>query len=322
MTNTETGLRSAAPTAAHAHVPSVRSADEIAHPHAHAQTRERAHLRNAEGALALAQLRRVRWMVRVILLGALVASGWANALAAQDNTASQVIHALPVVALWCAVEIISRVPVVERKHRVLRNLATGAIGLLGAWVSYWHMVAVAYKYGERNGSQYVLAFIIDGLVVVASVSLVALAQHVRTRAQAAQRVEDAHAQTELVAQLRTQLEDAQRAAQRSAQDAAQAQTERDRAHAATQDAQTRAESAQAQIERMRTRRTAQRTASGPRTSENARKEIVRNAATAGASVPEILLNWDAATMGEKPARRTVEEWTKDLRNVTRRGAGA
>jgi hypothetical protein len=54
----------------------------------------------------------------------------------------------------------------------LRVLATIAIAGIAAWVSYWHMQDVAVRYGETAVSAYLLPISVDGLIVVASVSLV------------------------------------------------------------------------------------------------------------------------------------------------------
>jgi hypothetical protein len=61
-----------------------------------------------------------------------------------------------------------------------RVLATIVISGIAAWVSYWHMTGVASRYGETGGSPYLLPVSVDGLIVVASVSLVELAARIRT----------------------------------------------------------------------------------------------------------------------------------------------
>jgi hypothetical protein len=58
--------------------------------------------------------------------------------------------------------------------------AAAGIAGIAAWVSYWHMVAVASRYGETEDAAHLLPLSVDGLVVVASVSLVELADRIRT----------------------------------------------------------------------------------------------------------------------------------------------
>lgn len=121
-----------------------------------------------------AQLLRVRWGVRAVLTLGVAASIAGNVLHARDDLISQVISAWSPLALLLTVELISRVPVHRRTLAVARWAATAVIASIAAWVSYWHMAAVASRYGETGGAQYLLPLSVDGLVVVASICLVEL----------------------------------------------------------------------------------------------------------------------------------------------------
>jgi len=121
------------------------------------------------------RLRRVRWAVRATLALGVAASVTANVLHAQPNPISQAIAAWPPLALLVTIELISRVPVHRRGLAAVRLAATAVIAGIAAWVSYWHMVGVAARYGETGASPYLLPLSVDGLVVVASVCLVELA---------------------------------------------------------------------------------------------------------------------------------------------------
>ncbi|MBX6750943.1 MAG: DUF2637 domain-containing protein [Micromonosporaceae bacterium] len=123
----------------------------------------------------LRRLRRVRWAVRATLALGVAASVTANVLHAQPNPISQAIAAWPPLALLVTIELISRVPVHRRGLAAVRLAATAVIAGIAAWVSYWHMVGVAARYGETGASPYLLPLSVDGLVVVASVCLVELA---------------------------------------------------------------------------------------------------------------------------------------------------
>ncbi|MEV1287073.1 DUF2637 domain-containing protein [Micromonospora sp. NPDC049679] len=122
----------------------------------------------------LPQLRRVRWAVRATLALGVAASVVANVLHAQQNPISQAIAAWPPLALLLTVELISRVPVHRRDLAFARFAATATIAGIAAWVSYWHMVGVAARYGETGASPYLLPLSVDGLIVVASICLVEL----------------------------------------------------------------------------------------------------------------------------------------------------
>src|SRR5690606_3521767 len=134
---------------------------------------------SAPGPTAMAdpvrRLRRLRLAVRATLAVRGAASVCANVKHAEPNPISQTIAAWPPVALLVTVELISRVPVHRRALAAVRLAATALIAGIAAWVSYWHMVGVAARYGETGASPYLLPLSVDGLVVVASVCLVELA---------------------------------------------------------------------------------------------------------------------------------------------------
>lgn len=129
--------------------------------------------------MSLRQLRRVRWAVRAVLTLGVAASVAANILHADPNPIAQAIAAWPPLALLLTVELISRVPVHRRSLAAVRLGATATIAGIAAWVSYWHMAGVAARYGETGAAPYLLPLSVDGLVVVASVSLVELAGRLR-----------------------------------------------------------------------------------------------------------------------------------------------
>jgi hypothetical protein len=140
----------------------------------------------------LGQLRRIRWAVRLALAVGVAASVVANVLHAADNPISQAIAAWPPLALLLTVELISRVPVHRRSLAAVRFVATGAIAAIAAWISYHHMAAVAVRYGEVGASAYLLPISVDGLIVVASISLVELAGRIRASERPADAVTAVH----------------------------------------------------------------------------------------------------------------------------------
>ena len=133
----------------------------------------------APAVLDLDQLRRIRWAVRAALTLGVAASVAANVLHAEPTLVGRAIAAWPPLALLLTIELISRVPVHRPALARVRWLATAAISGIAAWVSYWHMVDVAMRYGESTASAHLIPLSVDGLVVVASVCLVELAGHLR-----------------------------------------------------------------------------------------------------------------------------------------------
>jgi len=124
-------------------------------------------------------LRRIRWIVRLTLVLGVAASIAANVLHARDNLISQTIAAWPPLALLLTVELISRVPVHHRGLAGVRVCAAAVIAAIAAWVSYWHMAGVTARYGESPASAQLMPISVDGLIVVASISLVELAGRIR-----------------------------------------------------------------------------------------------------------------------------------------------
>nr|WP_204003213.1 DUF2637 domain-containing protein [Micromonospora andamanensis] len=126
------------------------------------------------------QLRRLRWAVRATLALGVAASVAANVLHARPNPISQAIAAWPPLALLLTVELISRVPHHRRHLGAIRITAATVIAAIAAWVSYWHLVGVAARYGETGyGAAYLLPISVDGLVIVASVSLIEISARIR-----------------------------------------------------------------------------------------------------------------------------------------------
>jgi hypothetical protein len=130
-------------------------------------------------------LRRLQWAVRGALTLGVAASVTANILHARPNPISQAIAAWPPLALLLTVELVSRVPVYRRSFGAVRLIATACISAIAAWVSYWHMAGVASRYGETGTSPYLLPLSVDGLIVVASISLMELSNRIRDTRQAA-----------------------------------------------------------------------------------------------------------------------------------------
>lgn len=135
-----------------------------------------------DGALVqgpVPRLKRVRWAVRGVLVLGVTVSVIANVLHANDNVISRSIAAWPPLALLLTIELIGRVPTASRSLSVTRIGATTVIAGIAAWVSYWHMAGVASRYGEVGAAPYLIPFSVDGLIVVASVSLVELGGRIR-----------------------------------------------------------------------------------------------------------------------------------------------
>lgn len=126
----------------------------------------------------MSQLERIRHGARAALTLGVVVSIVANVLHAEGNLISQSIAAWAPLALLITIELIARVPV-KGWLSVARLVATATIAGIAAWVSYWHMVGVALRYGEEPGAAHLIPLTVDGLVVVAWVCLVEIGGRIR-----------------------------------------------------------------------------------------------------------------------------------------------
>jgi hypothetical protein len=118
----------------------------------------------------------LRWAVRAVLAFGLAASILANILHAQRNPVSMIIAGVTPVCLFLALALVTRLPVQRSALARGRWVATIGIAGIAAYVSYWHMVGVALKYGEPPVAAYLLPLAIDGLIVVATINLFELAR--------------------------------------------------------------------------------------------------------------------------------------------------
>jgi hypothetical protein len=96
---------------------------------------------------------------------------------------ASVMAALAPLVLFACTELVSRIPVQSRVLGGVRLVVTFAVGVFAAWVSYWHMQSVALTLGEADGAQYFYPLIIDGMMLVATISLIELGRLARTVAQ-------------------------------------------------------------------------------------------------------------------------------------------
>lgn len=113
--------------------------------------------------------------------------------------ASATLAALAPLVFFACVEMVSRIPMHSRVLGPLRLAVTLAIAACSGWISYWHMADVASMLGEHGTAQYIYPLIIDGMMLVATISLIelgrlgAMVQVVEIQAAAAVEAEQAAA---------------------------------------------------------------------------------------------------------------------------------
>lgn len=126
----------------------------------------------------------LRWLCRSMIATTGLFSIWANVLHVLDPTIPAIIFAAapPLVVLF-GWEMVSRIPIRDDARwyvRLVRPSITGALAFGGAWLSYWHQKDAIYRYnaGDLQNAM-ILPLLIDGLMIIASVSVYELNHRIR-----------------------------------------------------------------------------------------------------------------------------------------------
>src|SRR5258705_378436 len=137
------------------------------------------------------QVRSLLRGTRGVLAFGIVASVAANVLhsltrpsAASDPTwkiaSGAALSALAPLVLFACIELVSRIPIQSRVLGAVRLAVTFLVGGFAGWVSYWHMESVSEMLGETGTARYFYPLIIDGMMLVATISLIELGRLART----------------------------------------------------------------------------------------------------------------------------------------------
>lgn len=127
----------------------------------------------------LKQLRRLRWLVLVAVLLGIAASVAMNVLHAPDTLWARLVSVGPPLAVFGCLELIARIPS-SNPWRTRSRIFGGAIVAVGAAsISYAQQRAAVADLGFAKWEAMIWPLIIDGMMVVASVSLVEVVAKVR-----------------------------------------------------------------------------------------------------------------------------------------------
>jgi hypothetical protein len=125
----------------------------------------------------------LRWACRWVIIGSALFSVWANVLhAGTFEVVTWIFAAAPPVVVLIGWEMVSRIPIFQEApwyRRFVRPLVTLAIFAGGAWLSYWHQVDAIGRYTTDTEAAHILPALVDGLMVIASVSVYELNAHLR-----------------------------------------------------------------------------------------------------------------------------------------------
>ena len=125
----------------------------------------------------------LRWGCRWVILIAALFSVWGNVLhAGTFQIVTWIFAAAPPVVVLVGWEMVSRIPIFRDApwyRRFVRPLVTFAIAGGGAWLSYWHQVDAILRYTTDVEAAHILPGLVDGLMIIASVSVYELNAHLR-----------------------------------------------------------------------------------------------------------------------------------------------
>lgn len=122
---------------------------------------------------------RMRWFVAAVTLLGIGLSVTLNVLHAPDRWDMQSVGAFAPIAVFLAIEMVSRVPATGRLLATGRILASLAVGAGAGYVSYLQQVDYLLRGGYESTIAHIFPGIIDGLTVVATLSLVEVTRMLR-----------------------------------------------------------------------------------------------------------------------------------------------
>lgn len=124
-------------------------------------------------------LRRLRWGVLATVVAGIATSVAMNILDAPANPVARAIAAFPPLALFAGIELISRIPSSNRWLSVGRIVGTLAVAGVAGSISYSSMVGTVQTYGLGGWRAIIFPISVDGLMLVATLSLVEVVRKIR-----------------------------------------------------------------------------------------------------------------------------------------------
>lgn len=126
----------------------------------------------------------LKWLCRGVIVLTALFSVWANVLHVTDVTIPGIIFAAaPPLIVLGTFEMVSRIPMRENAkwyNRWARPVVTAALSGGGAWLSYWHQKDAIFRYNSGDlQNATILPLLIDGLMIIASVSVIELNHQIR-----------------------------------------------------------------------------------------------------------------------------------------------
>lgn len=127
----------------------------------------------------LSQLRRLRWFVGFTVAAGIAASVAMNVFHAPTGGWARFAAAAPPLLAFGSIELIARIPTIGKWFTRFRNFGAAMVALGAASISYWQQKAAILGLGFQEWESWVWPATIDGFMVVATLSLVAVTHKIR-----------------------------------------------------------------------------------------------------------------------------------------------
>lgn len=129
--------------------------------------------------MSLTQLKRLRWIVTVATLLGIGSSVMVNVFHAPDNPLARFIAGAPPLAVWGCLELITRIPGASRGLTGLRVTGAAVVALGACAISYFQQFRAVQSLGFPTWQAMIWPVIIDGMMIVTSVSLLEVVRKIR-----------------------------------------------------------------------------------------------------------------------------------------------
>lgn len=128
----------------------------------------------------LSQLRRLRLVVFLMVVSGIGSSVAVNVLHAPDNFWAKLISTLPPLAVFGVLELATRIPVSSVGMARVRVWGAAIVAIGAAAISYWQQRSAVIELDFETWEASIWPIIIDGFMIVASVSLYEVAGKIRS----------------------------------------------------------------------------------------------------------------------------------------------
>jgi peptidoglycan/LPS O-acetylase OafA/YrhL len=129
--------------------------------------------------MTLTELKRLRWVVLAVVLACIFSSVAMNVLHAPDNVWARFVGALPPLAVFGCLELTARIPSSTRWLTIVRIVGATIVAGGAAYLSYFQQFAAIMDLGFPHDQALIWPGVIDGTMIVASVSLVEVIRKIR-----------------------------------------------------------------------------------------------------------------------------------------------